>query len=90
MSDSWRQLYLDALNETRIERLESAVMAVEGAIFERWQELGESPGHVVERAAIQAATDELLMIKVEKLGWPPLNLGNQHTSCSQHILTPTT
>ena len=55
-------------------------MVAEGATFERLQELGESLGPVVERAAIQAAADELLMIKTGYLSRPPVSpCGNQRT-----------
>jgi hypothetical protein len=67
---SWRQLYLNLRREKGIERLTKALMAAEAAIFERFQELSESPSHIEERAQLQAATDELWVIKIEKLGWP--------------------
>jgi hypothetical protein len=70
MLDSWRQICLNAYCEQGVDRIRHAVAAAEAAIFERWQELGESRGHIVERAALQAAIDELLIIKTQKLCSP--------------------
>jgi hypothetical protein len=48
----------------------NAVLEAETAIYDRLQELGDSPDHSVERAEIQAANQELLKVKTEKLGNP--------------------
>jgi hypothetical protein len=67
---SWRQLYLNAQREKGIARITNAILAAEAAIFERWQELGESQGHDEERSQLHEASDELLKIKTQKLNWP--------------------
>jgi hypothetical protein len=74
MSDSqqssWRQLYLNVHREKGIERITQAVMAAEAAMFDRMQELCEASGHTEELNQLREATDELLVIKTQKLGWP--------------------
>jgi hypothetical protein len=67
---SWRQLYLNAQREKGVQRITQAVMAAETAIFERWLELSQSAGDCEERKQLHEASDELLRLKSEKLGWP--------------------
>ena len=67
---SWRQLYLNAQREKGLERITTAVLAAEAAIFERWQELDQVSGHIEERKQLREACDELLILKTERLGWP--------------------
>jgi hypothetical protein len=69
-SPSWRQLYLNAQREKGIDRIKTAVLAAEAAIFERCQEIGDLPDHTEERRQLAEATDELLIIKTQKLNWP--------------------
>jgi hypothetical protein len=38
--------------------------------FERWQEIGNDPAHTQERIAMEAGAEDLLAIKIRKLGWP--------------------
>jgi hypothetical protein len=57
------------LRENEPEKLSDPVRASEGALFVRWQELRENEG-LEERASMQAAADNLLAIKIHKLGWP--------------------
>jgi hypothetical protein len=66
---SWQRFIQKALREHDPDKLLQYVHAGEIAMFFRWRELGKSiePG---EMAAMRAATDNLLAIKVHKLGWP--------------------
>jgi hypothetical protein len=66
---SWKRLIQKALRENEPEKLSDPVRASEGALFVRWQELRENEG-LEERASMQAAADNLLAIKIHKLGWP--------------------
>jgi hypothetical protein len=52
------------------EKLLTLIHATEGALFDRCQELGNDPAHTQERAAMETAAEDLLAIKIRKLGWP--------------------
>jgi hypothetical protein len=67
---SWRFIYLSALHAKGTEKITKAVMAAEDAMYARWQEVDEQPDDFQERGQLQEASDELLKIKLEKLGWP--------------------
>jgi len=67
---SWRFVYLNALRAEGVENMTRAVGAAEDAMFQRLQEIAGQPDDLQERAQLQAASDELLKIKIEKLGWP--------------------
>jgi hypothetical protein len=68
---SWQRFIQKALREHDPDKLLQYVHASEIAMFFRWQELAESiePGEMV---SMRAATDNLLAIKIHKLGWPGL------------------
>jgi hypothetical protein len=69
---SWRQLYRRAQSAKETEEITKAVSDAESAIFERWQELSKSSDnlHIEECRQLQEASDGLLAIKTQKLGWP--------------------
>jgi hypothetical protein len=67
---SWQELYQGALLESDKEKLTQLVMAVEEAMFLRAQELSDSKVDDKERTLMADATQKLLIIKTEKLGWP--------------------
>jgi hypothetical protein len=69
---SWKAEYEKTVWESDREKLLSCIHATEGALFNRWQELGTDPVAEEERAAMQAAAADLLAIKLHKLGWPSL------------------
>jgi hypothetical protein len=69
-TSSWKQIYLSLSRERDVKRLTEAVMAVEAAIYQRVQELNGSSDHSDERTEIEAANEELLKIKTQRLGWP--------------------
>jgi hypothetical protein len=58
------------MREPDVARLTARVHAAEAAIFVRWQELGEGARGNSEWNAMNAATEELLSIKIHKLKWP--------------------
>lgn len=66
---SWKRQIQKALRENEPEKLSDLVHAAESALFVRWQELCENDSPE-ERASMQAAADNLLAIKIHKLGWP--------------------
>ena len=67
---SWRATYERTMWELDKEKL-ALIHAAEGELLERWQELGDSPAHTRrERAAMKIAADDLLAIKIHRLGWP--------------------
>jgi len=68
-TSNWKQLYEKAMKEQDSKRIES-VLAAEEAIVRRMQQLGKSPEADAERAALNAAVDDLLKIKTEKTGKP--------------------
>ena len=72
---SWQELYQAALVEPGPQKLTELVMAIEGAMFHRAQELTDSYADNQERAAMDQAAEKLLIIKSEKLGLPGIKLG---------------
>jgi len=66
----WKTAYDRAVWELNTEMLLTAIHATEAALFDRWQELGNEPGHEAERDEMKAASADLLAIKIHKLGWP--------------------
>jgi hypothetical protein len=67
---SWNTAYEKTMWESDAEKLLALIHAAEGELFERWQELGDDPAHTRERAAMKIAADDLLAIKIHRLGWP--------------------
>jgi hypothetical protein len=66
----WMQHYATALNESDTAKLREAVLAAEASLFIRAQELAGSSDHHEERKDMDAASADLLTIKIHKLGWP--------------------
>jgi len=67
---SWKTAYDRTVWELNTEKLLTAIHATEAALFERWQQLSDEPGHDSERAAMKVASQDLLAIKIHRLGWP--------------------
>jgi hypothetical protein len=67
---SWKTAYEKTMWELDKEKLLALIHAAEGELFERWQQLGDSPAHARERAAMKKAAEDLLAIKIHRLGWP--------------------
>jgi hypothetical protein len=54
------------------EKLFQLVSLVEEILFVRWQSLDDDPAHNDERLAMKAIADDLLAVKIHKLGWADL------------------
>jgi hypothetical protein len=70
----WQELYEAACVETNREKLTHLVHRVEEALMQREQELGQSADQAEERNAMVQASENLLVIKTEKLSWPPIEM----------------
>jgi hypothetical protein len=68
----WVFLYGAFLQQTEPQKLKERLEQLEDAMWERLQELEREPSPYVERAAIQAASNKLLGMKTDKLGFPPI------------------
>jgi hypothetical protein len=71
-SRPWQEWYEKARVEPDKEKLGELVLTTESAIYARFQELENSPNHDEERNSMRAATEHLLSLKVNRLGWPPV------------------
>lgn len=69
---TWKEPYLAALKESDKVKLTELVYATEGAMFSRLQELSGLSNHAAEREELKMASEGLLTLQVERLGWPPL------------------
>jgi hypothetical protein len=69
---TWKEPYEKAIKEHNKEKLGELILQAETAIYQRFQELQNSPNHNVERSQIATATEQLLSLKVNRLGWPPV------------------
>jgi hypothetical protein len=77
---SWAELYQAALVENDREKLTGLVGAVESAIVRRRQELTSVEENDKECEAMVAAAENILKIKTEKLGWPPVTPNSAYSS----------
>jgi len=66
----WEESCRAALRESDPELLKQRVLDAEAALFRRALQLNGSPDDEEERAAMDQAGADLLVIKVRKLGWP--------------------
>jgi hypothetical protein len=71
---TWKHHFDTLLNETAdATDLEVAkVHLAEEALFARWQELGNNPNHAGERSDMKRASEKLLSVKTDQLGWPTI------------------
>jgi hypothetical protein len=69
-SPSWKNAYEKTLWESDTKKLLNEIHATEEALFFRWQELGDKVAHAEERAEMRDAAEDLLAIKIHRLGWP--------------------
>ena len=72
-STAWQELYQAALLETDPEKLRAVVADLEEALFERGQALYKNNSDDAEHLAIGIATESLLHMKTERLGWPAIH-----------------
>jgi hypothetical protein len=66
----WKNLLEEMLAETDKAKIELKAQELENAIFMRSQEIHMWGATEVERESIKDATNKLLRVKVEKLGYP--------------------
>jgi hypothetical protein len=93
MRSSWEEVYQAALVENDREKLTGLVRAVEVAIVRRRRELTSGPEHPLagieendkERTAMGLAAQEILKIKTERLGWPPVRPSPGGSDCPDVI-----
>jgi hypothetical protein len=70
----WPELYEAAATETDREKLTDLINQVEEVLMKRAKELAYNPDHTDERNAMVRASENLLVIKTEKLSWPPIKM----------------
>jgi GTP cyclohydrolase I len=70
----WQELYEAASAETQREKLTDVIGRVEEAMMKRLKEIAHSPNHLDERNAMVQASENLLVIKTEKLSYPPIEM----------------
>jgi CheY-like chemotaxis protein len=66
----WEYLYNQMCTESDIDRLTKLVANVEEALFRRVQDINDDPPQSKESDAMKRATNNLLRIQIEMLGWP--------------------
>jgi hypothetical protein len=67
---AWREFYQRTLTGCDHPNLLERVHALERTLFSRWQERSNSDDHRDERGEMELVTQDLLRVKIEKLGWP--------------------
>ena len=67
---SWKTAYEKTVWELDKEKLLTLIHTTESELFERWKTLGDSPADTQERAAMKRAVEDLLAVKIHRLGWP--------------------
>jgi hypothetical protein len=66
---SWQNLYQSCLLETDPAKLEKLVFELEDAIVLRYHEIALEPKRSDEEPALKQAAEQLLKLKIERLGW---------------------
>jgi hypothetical protein len=69
-NSTWKNLLEKVQRESDKDQILAGVYAAEEALTLWRQQLGNSAGHEEERLELQKATQTLLRLKTEKLGWP--------------------
>jgi hypothetical protein len=72
-ASTWKERYNKAVRESDPSKVHEAVLVAEVAMFKRGMELDGSADHHAERKEMEAASSDLLAIKIHKLGWPKLS-----------------
>jgi hypothetical protein len=75
-ASAWKDRYAAALKESDPAKVHEAVLAAEEALFKRGREINGSPDQDRERKGMEAASADLLAIKIHKLGWPKISSQN--------------
>jgi hypothetical protein len=66
----WKTACEKTMLEPDKQKLLALIHVAEGELFDRWLELAHGPANTRERAAMKIAADDLLAIKIHRLGWP--------------------
>jgi hypothetical protein len=66
----WKTAYEKVVWEVDAKKLLTEIHLVEQALFLRWQQVGDEAGNAIESAAMESAAEDLLAIKIHRLGWP--------------------
>jgi hypothetical protein len=66
----WKTAYEKTVWESDTEKLLTEIHVTEEALFHRWQEIDHDVAHAKERTEMEAAAEDLLAIKINRLGWP--------------------
>jgi hypothetical protein len=69
-TQSWKAAYEKTRWELDPEKLLSLIHATQAAMLSRWHEQEDGPAHREERNEMEAASKDLLAIKIHRLGWP--------------------
>jgi hypothetical protein len=69
-SPLWLKAFSDFVAESDPIKQKELLGPLEGAIFQRQQELDGDAENIKERHAIEMASDKILEIKINKLGFP--------------------
>jgi hypothetical protein len=68
--EAWKRAHRRILLETDTNKLPALAHELESCLFVRGQQLDTSPVHDAERHEMQLASDDLLYLKTNTLGWP--------------------
>jgi hypothetical protein len=74
----WPRLLQEVLAETDLQSLRKKADALEAALYFRSQELQKNPGVPGEQEAMKRASQTLLCLRVERLGYPKEPLPFKH------------
>lgn len=66
----WKKLYESCVSETNPDKLKKLVFRLEEAIVLRYHDLANEPNALEELQAIKRAAQQVLQLKIERLGWP--------------------
>jgi hypothetical protein len=75
-ASAWKDRYAAALKKSDPAKVHEAVLAAEEALFKHGQEINGSADQDRERKEMEAASADLLAIKIHKLGWPKISSQN--------------
>jgi hypothetical protein len=81
-SIAWREAHQKTLVEPDKTKLLKHVYATEEALFLRWQELYLRDGSADELHEMDSACKDLLRIKIDELGWPPIRVPKYEALCA--------
>jgi hypothetical protein len=71
-ASNWQDAHQKAVKETDTRKLPDLLLEAENQLFLRTQQLAGSSDHHEERSQMHVAANDLLAIRVKKLGWPAI------------------